>query len=368
MPENYKDLFNADSLRTFGEDFQSVYPEFDIDAFVTSVMDDKWNNLELKGRWQQVTTVLGSYLPKDYAQALGILDQVVENYSGWDGVYGMVFPYFVEFFGQDKTNWDLSMSAMENYTKHASAEFAVRPFILAEEDRMMAQMYEWSKHENEHVRRLASEGCRPALPWAQALPSFKEDPTPVLPILERLKADPSAYVRKSVANNLNDISKTRPDIVIELAKSWLGSNKEADWVVKHGCRTLLKQGNRETLALFGFHDGRSVTVSNFGPGDGKSMPTIAIGEDLPFSFTVQTDEATKVRLEYGIDYVKANGKHSRKIFQISESSMRVGEVKNFNKVHSFANLSTRKHYPGTHALTLIINGAERDSFNFELSN
>ncbi|MCL2606194.1 MAG: hypothetical protein FWD93_02825, partial [Coriobacteriia bacterium] len=202
MPESYKDLFNADSLRKFGADFQSVYPKFPVEQFVATVMDEEWDDLELKGRWQHVTTVLRAYLPPDYAEALAVLDQVVANYSGWDGVYGMVFPYFVEAYGQDKANWDLSMAAMENYTQYASAEFAVRPFIIADEDRMMAQMHTWTQHENEHVRRLASEGCRPALPWGQALKSFKTDPAPVLPILEALKADPSAYVRKSVANNL----------------------------------------------------------------------------------------------------------------------------------------------------------------------
>ena len=112
--------------------------------------------------------------------------------------------------------------------RYSTAEFAVRPFIIKHEARMIAQMTAWTEHDNEHVRRLASEGCRPALPWGQALTSFKKDPSPVLQILERLKADPSLYVRKSVANNLNDISKTHPDLITELARDWYGKNEHTD--------------------------------------------------------------------------------------------------------------------------------------------
>jgi len=228
---------------------------------------------------------------------------------------------------------------------------------------MMEQMYAWSKHENEHVRRLSSEGCRPALPWGQALVSFKKDPSPVLPILEQLKTDPSAYVRKSVANNLNDISKTHPDLVAKLAKEWYGKHEYTDWIVKHGCRTLLKKGNRDVLAIFGFHDVSSVDAHGFV----LDKNTVAIGEEFTFSFDISTKEATKVRLEYGVDFVKSNGKRNRKIFQISEISFAENQKKAYSKKHSFEDLSTRKHYPGSHSITLIVNGTERGTLDFELT-
>jgi len=269
---------------------------------------------------------------------------------------------FVELFGQDECNWDISMAALERYTVHASAELAVRPFIIKHEKRMMEQMYAWSRHEDELVRRLSCEGCRPQLPWAPALNSFKKDPTPILPILEQLKTDPSLHVRKSVANNLNDISKTHPDLVIRLAKQWYGKHEYTDWIVKHGCRTLLKKGNRDALALFGLSDTGSVLVEGFALG----ATAISIGDDLVFSFSVQATEPTKARLEYGVDYVKANGKRSRKIFQISELSMKKDERKAYTKKHSFADFSTRKHYPGAHSITLIINGTEQGTLDFEL--
>jgi len=228
---------------------------------------------------------------------------------------------------------------------------------------MMAQMYAWSKHENEHVRRLSSEGCRPALPWAPALTSFKKDPSPVLLILEQLKTDPSPYVRKSVANNLNDISKTHPDLVAALAKEWYGEDERTDWIVKHGCRTLLKQGNRDVLAIFGFHDADSIEVDGFA----LEAASVSIGEELAFSFAIQAKCATKARLEFGIDYVKSNGKRNRKIFQISEIALKENQKKLYTKKHSFADASTRKHYTGAHSITLIVNGAERGTLDFELT-
>ena len=274
----------------------------------------------------------------------------------------MSFPDFVELYGLDDENWELSVSALARYTVFWSAEFAVRPFIIKNEERMMAQMLAWSKHDNEHVRRLASEGCRPALPWAMALPRFKKDPEAVLPILEQLKDDPSQYVRKSVANNLNDISKTRPDIVIKIAKDWHGKSKHTDWIIKHGCRTLLKQGNSDILALFGLENTESIKIRDFV----LESPSVSIGGDLNFSFTISTTEAAKIRLEYGIDYVKSGGKTRRKIFKLSEITLRANEKKPYTRKHSFADLSTRKHYSGTHSVSLIVNGLLQGTLEFEL--
>ena len=179
----------------------------------------------------------------------------------------------------------------------------------------------------------------------------------------QLKTDPSLYVRNSVANNLNDISKTHPELVVELAKKWYGKNELTDWIVKHGCRTLLKKGNREALAIFGYHDVDAICLEDFM----LEQKAVAIGDDIAFSFCIRADKPTKVRLEYGIDYVKANGKRNRKIFQISEFSLKEKEKKTHTKKHSFADVSTRKHYPGTHSITLIINGAAQKKLDFELT-
>ncbi|MCL2569399.1 MAG: DNA alkylation repair protein [Oscillospiraceae bacterium] len=363
MPDLLKDMYNPESIQKLASDIRAVYPAFQTDTFLTSVLDETWSTLELKARGRQISIALGKYLPADYSEAIGIIDQIVMNYGTWlDGFFAMVFPDFVEVHGQDEAHWDISLAALERYTQYASAEFAVRPFLIQDQDRMMAQMAAWSKHENDSVRRLASEGCRPALPWGQALNSFKQDPTPILPILEQLKTDPSIWVRKSVANNLNDISKTHPDLVATLAKKWSGKHEHTDWIIKHGCRTLLKQGNRAVLALFGYDGAASVDIQNLT----LEASSISRGESIAFSFSLTAKEPIKVRLEYGVDYVKANGKRSRKIFQISEVTCKKNEQRAYTRNHSFADVSVRKHYPGLHSITLIVNGIEQGTLDFEL--
>ena len=171
------------------------------------------------------------------------------------------------------------------------------------------------------------------------------------------------WVRKSVANNLNDISKTHPELVLKISKEWYGKNEDIDWIVKHACRTLLKKGNRDALALIGCDDVTSINVDGFALG----APVVSIGEDIAFSFSISAKQAAKVRLEYGIDYMKSGGKRNRKIFRISEVLLKENETRSYARKHSFADVSTRKHYPGTHSITLIINGAERGTLDFDLN-
>jgi len=362
MPELLKNIYTKEVINKLSLNMQAAYSKFQAEEFVNSVMDETWNSLELKARVNQITINLKKYLPADYQQAISIIDKAILNYGNWLDSWCGYFPAFVEMYGQAEKHWDISIAALERYTSHYSAEFAVRPFIINHEERMMAQMYAWSKHECEHVRRLSCEGCRPALPWAQALNSFKKDPTPILPILEQLKADPAMYVRKSVANNLNDISKTHPELVIKIAQDWHGKNELTNWIVKHGCRTLLKKGNADVLAIFGYNNTSLVSVEGFA----LEKTSVSIGDEITFSFSIQANEPTKVRLEYGIDYVKINGKRNRKIFQISEITLKDSKSKTYVKKHSFANMSTRKHYPGGHSIVLIVNGVERGMLDFDV--
>jgi len=357
-----KDFYSKEYIKSVADAFKKVYEGFGVEAFLASTLDNTWENLELKARSQRITDSLGKCLPKDYREAIKIIDRAIEAGGSWLDGFAIFLPGFVETFGLDEENLGISIEALGRYTCYASSEFAVRPFIIKYEEKMMAQMLMWASSENEHLRRLASEGCRPRLPWGQALAKYKKDPSPVLPILEVLKADESLYVRKSVANNLNDIAKDNPDVVIETVKRWHGKNPLTDWIVKHGCRTLLKQGNPEVLGLFGFNNADCVKVEGFS----LERDAIKIGEDISFSFSVVVEESTKVRLEYGMDFVKANGKRNRKIFQISETPMEKGQKKEYTKKYSFVNLSTRKHYVGTHAITLIVNGVEQETVEFEV--
>ncbi|EAY27030.1 DNA alkylation repair protein [Microscilla marina] len=335
-----------------------VYPEFDAQSFHQLLYNHQWANLELKARMRHASQCLQQTLPIDYTQAIEVLSKVAPQFTDFDG---MLFPDFVEVYGQN--DWQTSITALELFTQYSSAEFAIRPFIEKYFDQTMTKMREWSTHPNHHVRRLASEGCRPRLPWASPLRMLKKDPAPILPLLENLNTDPTDYVRRSVANNLNDIAKDHPEIVIKTAKSWFGSNKETNWIVKHACRTLLKQGNADVLVIFGFGDATEVQIEQL-----KLKETsLAIGDNLEFSFTVRASAAAKLRVEYGIDYMKANGKTSRKIFQINESEYAPNEVKTFTRKQSLRNMTTRKHHVGKHHLAIIVNGVEKAKVDFDLA-
>lgn len=230
---------------------------------------------------------------------------------------------------------------------------------------MMKQMLVWSKHEHWGVRRLASEGCRPRLPWAMALPNLKENPAPIIPILKNLKNDPSRFVRLSVANNLNDIAKDNPEVVIDLAKRWQGESKDVDWIIKHGCRTLLKQGNSEVMKLFGFDSiSNDINIENFQ----ISIPKVKVGNSLEFSFNLlnNNNKRSKIRLEYGVYYQKANGTLIKKVHKISEKEYAENSATQISRKHSFRVVTTRKFHLGLHQVAVIINGKEFEKYDFEL--
>lgn len=361
MAELLKDLYNEKYVALLADAVASQYPAFDREAFNCDIFDIAWDSLELKRRMRRITESLRRRMPDDYREALRLLEQAVAGLEGY-GLQNLIFPDFVEQYGLD--DWDASLPALKLFTPYSTSEYAVRPFILADAPRMMARMLEWASDDNHHVRRLASEGCRPRLPWGIALAPFKQDPSPVLPILERLKADESEYVRKSVANNLNDIAKDHPELVLDLAQRWFGRHPHTDWIVRHGCRTLLKRGQPQALALFGFDQELAVSVE----GLALSPSSTTIGGTVTFGFTLlpEGDAPAKIRVEYAIDFVKSGGKRSRKIFKITENTYNPGVAQSFSRTHSLADLSTRRHYPGVHRLAVVINGVEAAAAEFEL--
>ncbi|MDC9727676.1 MAG: DNA alkylation repair protein [Candidatus Thioglobus sp.] len=358
MPEPLKNLYSTELVKSLGEQVSNLYGDFDTDGFSAHVIDSEWEGRELKERMKHISESLHRYLPMEYSDAIQIL---MESSSKFSGFQYMFFPGFVELYGLNK--FEKSIQALEHFTKHSSSEFAVRPFIKKDSYKMMAQMQLWAKSQNHHVRRLASEGCRPRLPWAMALPEFKQDPSQILPILEKLKNDDSEYVRRSVANNLNDISKDNPQVVIDIAKSWLGNSQQTNRIVKHACRTLLKQGHPEIMNLFGFLKPEHIEIRNF-----TAQKSVEMGENLDFSFKLESQQQKlgKLRVEYAIGFVKKNGNRSKKMFKISESEIN-GNNKTVAKSHSFKKISTRKHYAGNHSIGIFVNGCELASMEFLLS-
>jgi len=357
MPEPLKNIYDAAFIRQLSAELKKSYSKFDSKEFETHVFCDSWEEMELKQRMRHISQNLKLFIPKNYSQSLKILKPAATKFGGFESMF---FPDYVELYGLD--DFERSMDALEHFTKYSSSEFAIRPFIKKYPKKTMKQMDLWAKSENHHVRRLASEGCRPRLPWAMALPEFKRDPKQVLKIIKKLKNDKSEYVRRSVANNLNDISKDNPDIVVETAKKWLGRSSETDWILKHACRSMLKAGHSEVLQLFGFSHPAHIRVGGL-----KLNAKVKYGGELDFSFSIKSKKGhlKKLRIEYAIYFMKANKKQSRKVFKICEGDYEESE-KMISRVFSFRPISTRKYYTGEHAIAIIVNGLEMEKANFSL--
>jgi 3-methyladenine DNA glycosylase AlkC len=365
MTEPLKYMYDVNFFERLYPILKTVIPGFEERRFVYSVFDSEWPELELKQRTRQITRALNKCLPNEYPKAVEMVVSITSllRAKEKEQSYPFIFlPEYIELYGLN--HFSLSMNALEESTKLVSAEFAVRPFIVRYPLETMKHMLAWSKHPDASVRRLSSEGCRPRLPWAMGLPDFKKDPTPILPILENLKSDPSDYVRRSVANNLNDIGKDHPEIILKIAREWKGISPGTDWIIKHGCRTLLKRGHEAVLNLHGFDPKAKASVKDF-----KVSSKVTIGDRLTFEFSFFSREkkSTRFRLEYAIDFQTSSGKISRKIFKLGENTFEPYEPVRIQRKQSFKDLTTRKHFKGRHYVRILANGKELAGSEFFVS-
>lgn len=358
MAEPLKNLYSETFITRLAGELANAYP-INKKKFIADVLDKDWPGKELKQRTRHVVHMLNKHVPETYPKQVVVLKQVAPHFRGYPAV---LFPDFIEVYGL--ADFPVSIDALEEFTQYSTSEFAVRPFIIRYEKEMLKQHLKWAKHKNHHVRRLASEGIRPRLPWAMALPAFKKDPSSILPIIEVLKADESEYVRRSVANNLNDISKDHPQVVLGIVNEWKGIGKETDWIIKHASRGLLKQGHTEALSSFGLNHAIKAIVNSLNISKNK----VRIGDEFTFGFEVELKEKTAqdVRVEYRIYFVKATGKSSGKIFQVGTYTMAPKEKLSIQRRHKFADLTTRKHHKGAHKIAVVINGKELADKPFEL--
>lgn len=352
MADSLKDIYTEEFLTNFSQSMLEQEVSFDSERFIQEVMDQEWPNLSVRSRMKKIALLLGQQLPGSYDEQLPILLSLHQKHRGFAYLF---FPDFISIYGLAPNHFDLSLDYLKELTAYSSSEFAIREFITLEPERVLTLLLEWSTDDNQHVRRLASEGCRPLLPWGGHLDYLIPRPELVLPILNNLKADSSLYVRKSVANHLNDISKSHPKLVVDTCRGWLGESDHTDWIIKRACRTLIKKADLDALALFGYEPpGSTFDVST--ASISMAANRVTIGEKSCFSYNITTTihGQKAVRLEYGIDYVKASGKTTMKKFYLAESATK----NNFQgkKTIDLKNLTTRIHYPGEHTLTLFLNG------------
>jgi 3-methyladenine DNA glycosylase AlkC len=370
--EPFRTFFSPGLVRTMAGHLARQLPGLDPQAFAAPIIG-ALEPLELKARAQLIADHLHAALPDDAARRAGVLAALLhpdplghadrpaddEGLCGW-----AVLPLTMVVGQHGVGDFDRSMGLLREMTKRFSAEFGIRYFLLADQARALAILEGWLDDPNRHVRRLISEGTRPRLPWAMQLPALMRDPAPVLPLLERLRDDAEPYVRRSVANHLNDISKDHPALVGRLAADWMdGAGRERRALLSHACRSLIKRGDPAAMAVFGR---RRPQIAEAVPE--LSAAAVRMGERLGIAFRLRSlsDTAQELTIDYVLHLRKANGRLAPKVFKGTVLTLGPRGERQFRASHTFRDVTTRRHYPGEQALSLRINGMDTVAVPFRL--
>jgi len=336
---------------------RAVHPAFPHDAFIEDVLAG-YEPLSLTARGQQVAAALRRHLPVEYPSAVAVLLESASQphahraSSGMAGFLFMPHMYFVAQHGLE--HFEESMRAQHLLTQRFTAEFSIRAFIEKHPEATLARLREWTRDPSEHVRRLVSEGTRPRLPWAPRLRAFQKDPRPVLELLELLKDDPSLYVRRSVANNLNDIGKDHPQLLVVTAKRWLkGAGAERRWIVNHALRSAIKRADAGALATLGY--GGEARVSLRKASISPARPRIGGNVTIAFDIVSRAKQRQRVMADLVVHFVKARGTGA-KTFKLKAVDLVPGGSLRLSKKIALKQLTTRKHYPGVHRVEALLNG------------
>lgn len=373
MPEPFKNNFNPEMIALMGKHLKKAWGDFDEGSFVAKATKNL-EMLELKQRSDQIMRALESCLPKSLPAAAEILlgslhpeDDIDLSGTSMDdrGIRGWAILPMTDYVGaHGLADFDLGMQVQKEMTKRFTAELGIRQFFIADQQRALDIVARWIDDPNYHVRRLVSEGSRPRLPWAVRLPALVENPDPLLPLLERLKDDPSEYVRRSVANSLNDIAKDHPDKVAATAGRWLrDASPEREKLVRHACRSLVKQGHAATLAALGYGE-PEVALESLE----VHTPVVQFGGELRFEVCLSSQAAKDQNLivDYAIHHRKANGGSTAKVFKWKILRLRGGAAHKAEKIHRIRPITTRVYYAGTHRVEIKVNGKSLGVADFEL--
>jgi 3-methyladenine DNA glycosylase AlkC len=346
----------------------TFHHSFDSVAFIQQATASL-ETLELKQRVQHVIETLHDFLPREFDQTVNCLlelpdvwdsgdpDDPLRSFAAWPiidylGVYGVDHP-------------TLALPALRQLTPLFSAEFAIRPFLLKHPELCHQYFEHWVEDDCEHVRRLVSEGARPRLPWGIQLKPYVLDPTDNLRWLEALKDDASLYVRRSVANHLNDISKDHPQTVIELCQAWYDdANDDVKWLIKHALRSLIKSGQPEVFPLLGYSKSVEIETPALRLNDDK----IILGDALEFelSLTSANNKSQKLVVDFALHLMKANGNTAPKVFKWKSITLNARQTLTIKKRHAIKAITTRRYYSGPQKLEILINGTAVAETNFDL--
>ena len=357
-PTQLKEWFDETRYRSLAGQLAAITKQFKSEVFLNCVLEGLAGRSLLQ-RVHQCAVGVDAALPGGFRDKVAVLRKLAPKL---DHEFVAIFMSdFVATFGRNDPAF--ALESLRVFTVFGSAEFAVRPFIVDDPHSTLATMLEWTRDPDEKVRRLASEGSRPRLPWGMQLTALVRDPAPTAAILEALKSDESLFVRRSVANHLNDITKDHPELVLGRLENWDLDNPKLAWIAKHACRTLIKRGHPRALQLFGFGKRADVTAAL------TLAPTLlSLGDRLATSAVITSTSKKSQRLvvDYVIHYVKANGSSAEKVFKWTELELQPGATVTLTKTQVIRDFTTRKHYAGHHKVELQVNGQRLASAVFEL--
>lgn len=356
-PQLFKDYYGPALVADLSARILAVEPSFAAGAFAERLAC-ALPHLELKARVAAIADALRDYLPDHYPEALKVIARILgpppaegpgmfkESWYTWP------LAAFVERHGLDHPAE--SLDALHAITQRGTAEFAIRPFLVRHPELTLTTLRRWAGDPSFHVRRLVSEGTRTRLPWAGRLTAFIADPAPVLELLERLRADPSEYVRRSVANNLNDIGKDHPALLVRVAKAWMkDATPERERLVRHALRSAVKRGEPEALAVLGADrptgiEVRATALPRRAPLGGKV--------DVRFEVANRSRKSQKLVVDLAVHFLKARGEARPKVFKVRALTLEPGQAEELGRSVSFEQLTTRRHYPGPHRFEVRVNG------------
>jgi 3-methyladenine DNA glycosylase AlkC len=350
----FKLWINRGVLVKLAAEIGAVFPDFDQKRLIA--LSPKLDPLELKQRVRLIRDRLREQLPQDYLTALKILVESTQSrkLSGF-----ALWPYteFIQTYGLDHPNQ--SLAALCEVTELFTGEFAVRPYLKSETSSTLAFLSKCTKSKNTHVRRWASEGSRPRLPWGERLDVFIKNPYLTLPILENLKYDDELYVRKSVANHLNDITKDHPALVVKILKRWTNEARDEQidkirWIAHRSLRSLIKQGDARALAVIGVSTNAQIKVTDFSIGKKK----FKVGDRIEIEFALHSLATKRQRIvvDYIVHFMKSNGAMAPKVFKLKTLELAPRAILKIEKRHHLKLISTRRFYPGAHAIEIQVNG------------
>lgn len=343
----FKDEFSIETIRHLGSELSRASDEFPTDRW-TELAAEGLDDMELLERVNHLAAVLAVCLPDEFPAGSAVLARALESesFNGW-----MTLPCgkYVADAGIDHPH--IALPLLAGLSPRFSSEFPIRSFIEAQPAITFEYLHQWTNHSDEHVRRLVSEGTRPRLPWASRLRGLMEDPSPAIELLDELFDDESEYVRRSVANHLNDISKDHPDLAVDLARRWAADSSHGDWVARHGLRSLVKQGHRGALGVLGFDLDVAVTASELL----VEPATIDIGQSATISADLTAERPTKAAVDYIVYYQGVRGAKDGKVFKLKTCTLGLDPT-SVSKRHVFKHVSIRTIHPGPHKIELQVNG------------